>query len=79
MNIDFSTPAWREVAAFLESELEPRRIRLENPDLDPLQTAVVRGEVKVIRRLLGLPAAEARQKEISRHTSPDFSTGHTDL
>lgn len=57
-NIDFTSGAWQQITRWAESELD--RARKQNDgELDDLQTASVRGEIKFIKKLLSLPKVSA--------------------
>lgn len=50
---DKISPTWINLSKHLESRLEQMRKRLEG-DLDQMQTASLRGQIKEIRRILSL-------------------------
>lgn len=56
--IDFNTSTWKQVSEWAAGEIS--RLRTKNDgDLDELQTASVRGEIKALKRLLALPDFQA--------------------
>lgn len=54
---DFQSAAWLKVVGWIDSELQ--RLRESNDSVlhSPEETAVIRGEIKALRRLRGLPTA----------------------
>ena len=58
--IDFSSPTWHLLRKWAEAELDRARKRNDSTDLDPVQTAATRGEIRCLRRFLDLPNAAAR-------------------
>ena len=63
---DLQTAVWRKIKEHIEAKQAKARSRLEN-DLDPVETAKVRGELKAHRHLLALgspsPAPDAHEDE----------------
>ena len=59
--IDFTSQAWLQVHAWATAKLDTLR-RTNDGDLDPAQTATVRGQIKALKELVGLPAAAARSR-----------------
>lgn len=69
--IDFTNGTWSQIAAWANEQLQAARARNDAPDLTPEKTALLRGEIQFIKRLLGLPEAAARaQKAESAVQSP---------
>lgn len=54
------TPTWATAVAWATSEIERLRKKNDAVDLDPVQTAVTRGELQALKRLLALPEQAAR-------------------
>lgn len=50
---DLISPTWKRLHRHLQAEQTLLRARLEN-DMDPIATAKLRGEARVIRNLLAL-------------------------
>lgn len=61
MPINFTSESWQAVTAWAETERQALRA-MNDSDLSPEATATVRGQLKFIKKLLGLPAAEARAR-----------------
>lgn len=63
---DLQTAVWRKIKEHTEAKRAKARTRLEG-DLDPVETAKVRGELKAYRNLLALghpsPAPDAHEDE----------------
>lgn len=49
------SPPWPVVRAQIVEKLEGLRTRLESPETDWPTTQVLRGEIRALKRLLGLP------------------------
>lgn len=47
--------AWQALVQYLQAAIQDRREALDNPDLDIVKTAVVRGEIRALKELLALP------------------------
>lgn len=62
MDIDFHTATWHQVARWAQLRIERLRTQLEG-DLDPTQTASLRGQIRALKTLLGLPEEARRAKE----------------
>lgn len=63
---DRNSPTWRKLRDHLQDRLQSLRARNDS-DLDPIQTAKLRGEIKAIRNTLALgeipaPAEEANEE-----------------
>lgn len=63
-NIDYSGHAWSEIQRWAEGELQRARERNDSLDLSIERTAALRGEIAVLRRILGLPAEVARSNGV---------------
>ena len=57
--LDFSSPAWHQLRRWTEIELEKARLK-NDADLTDNQTAALRGEIKVLKRILDLPNQATR-------------------
>ena len=57
--LDFSAPAWHQLSRWAQSELEKARLK-NDADLTDNQTAALRGEIKVLKRILDLPNQATR-------------------
>lgn len=76
MPIDFTSPTWLQVVAWLRAEIARARERNDGA-LDADQTATLRGEIRAMKRLLGLPEVAAREKRAeSALNSPFGGTGY---
>lgn len=60
MDINFHSPDWHRVRKWAEAELERLRIKNDAVGLTDLETAALRGEIRAIKKLIGLPAMAAR-------------------
>jgi hypothetical protein len=69
MEINFHSASWVAVAAWAQSRIDTLRVKNET-DLDPLETARVRGQIKALKELLALPEAAARGKGTESALSP---------
>lgn len=61
MPLNFTSETWQSVVAWGEQERQKLREMNDSP-LSPEETASLRGQLKFIKKLLGLPAAEARTR-----------------
>jgi hypothetical protein len=57
--LDFSTPGWHQLRGWVESELEKARLK-NDADITDIHTAALRGEIKVLKRILDLPKQATR-------------------
>jgi len=57
--LDFSSPSWYQIRKWIQDELEKARLR-NDAVLDQIQTAALRGEIKVLKRILDLPNQATR-------------------
>lgn len=64
---DAISPVWHKLKTHLEAQLLALRKRNDNPRLDPIETAALRGEIKAVLNLLTLgnqdPADAANEDE----------------
>jgi hypothetical protein len=56
--IDLTSQTWSKLKKHLQAARETLRTRLEAPNLDPVQTALLRGELRRIRVLLALDSPD---------------------
>jgi len=47
--------AWQALVQYANAAIQDRREALDNPELDAIKTAIVRGEIKALKELLALP------------------------
>lgn len=59
-DINFHSPDWHRVRKWAEAELERLRIKNDAVGLTEIETAALRGEIRGIKKLLGLPEMAAR-------------------
>jgi hypothetical protein len=57
--LDFSTPGWHQLRRWAQTELEKARLK-NDADITDTQTAALRGEIKVLKRILDLPNQATR-------------------
>ena len=55
--------SWAAVATWAQSEMDRLRKQNDSTELDPVQTAALRGEIRALKRLIDLPAAAARKAQ----------------
>jgi len=60
MDINFHSPDWHRVRKWAEAELERLRIKNDAVGLTDIETAALRGEIRAIKKLIGLPEVAAR-------------------
>jgi hypothetical protein len=58
--IDFNSPSWHQLRRWAEQELAKSRLKLEALTLSDVETAAIRGEIRLLKRFLDLPNAAAR-------------------
>lgn len=59
--IDFSNPVWYRVREWAEQEIARVRVKNDALGLSPDETAALRGEIRALKKLIGLPAQVARE------------------
>lgn len=59
--IDFSNPAWHRVREWAEQELSKARVKNDALGLTIEETSALRGEIRALKRLIGLPQQAARE------------------
>lgn len=52
---DFNTSTWDRLLLWAEGELADLRVKNDSSKLDPEATAAVRGEIRFVKKLIGLP------------------------
>ena len=57
--IDFSSPAWHQIKRWIQEELEKARLK-NDAALDQIHTAALRGEIRLLKRILDLPNQATR-------------------
>lgn len=71
MDIDFSTATWAQVARWAQARIDALRVKNDG-DLDPSQTAAVRGQIRAYKNLLGLPEEAARARHAGSADNGSF-------
>ena len=56
---DFSAPGWHQLSRWVQAELDKARLK-NDADISDIQTAALRGEIKVLKRILDLPNQATR-------------------
>jgi aminoglycoside phosphotransferase (APT) family kinase protein len=56
--VDLTSQTWSKLKKHLQATQHKLRVRLEEPNLDPMQTALLRGELRRIRNLLALDSPD---------------------
>lgn len=59
--IDFSNPVWYRVREWAEQEVARIRVKNDALGLSVEETAALRGEIRALKKLIGLPAQVARE------------------
>ena len=57
---DFSSDTWHRLRKWAEAELEKARLKNDAVGLSDIETAALRGEIRVLKRFLDLPKAATR-------------------
>lgn len=57
---DFSSDTWHRLRKWAESELDKARTKNDAVGLSDIETAALRGEIRVLKRFLDLPKAATR-------------------
>lgn len=55
---------WHEVSAWIEARLKSSRLRNDG-DLDPIQTAQLRGQIQILKELAALPETKKREEALT--------------
>ena len=58
--IDFQTPGWHQIKRWAEAELAKARLKNDALTLPAEETAALRGEIRLIKRILDLPNQATR-------------------
>ncbi len=61
--INFHADDWHRVRKWAEAEIDRIRIKNDAVGLSVEETAALRGEIRVLKRLVGLPEAAKRSAE----------------
>jgi|TARA_R110000796_G_scaffold89578_4_gene193137 hypothetical protein len=56
---DFSAPGWHQLSRWAQAELDKARLK-NDADVSDIHTAALRGEIKVLKRILDLPNQATR-------------------
>ena len=59
--IDFQSQAWHQIRKWVEAEVAKCRQKNDALGLSVEETAALRGEIRALKRLIGLPAQAARE------------------
>lgn len=59
--INFLSGEWHQIRRWAEGEIEKARKKNDALGLSPEETSALRGEIRALKRLIGLPEAAARQ------------------
>ena len=62
--IDFNSPQWHILRKWCEEELKKARKRNDAPSLSEIDTASLRGEIKIYKKILALPEQATREVEV---------------
>lgn len=62
--IDYQSASWHLVRKWAEEQLKRARDRNDSVALDVTETAATRGEIRILKRLLDLPNAAARDAAV---------------
>ena len=62
--MDFNSPQWHTFRKWAEAQLKKARDKNDNPSLTEIQTAHLRGEIRVLKRVLDLPNSATRSVEV---------------
>lgn len=60
MITDFTTPTWRQITEWAQLQLTRARERNDAAGLNEIDTALLRGEIRCLKKILDLPQAAAR-------------------
>lgn len=64
VNSDFRTPTWGRLTQLLQDRLLELREFNDMPVNDPIKTALIRGQISEVKRLLALSQDSARADDI---------------
>jgi hypothetical protein len=57
--LEFTSPGWQQLRRWVEAELVKARLK-NDADISDIHTAALRGEIKVLKRILDLPNQATR-------------------
>lgn len=57
---DFTSGTWHQLRKWAEDQLEKARQKNDAVSLSPEETAALRGEIRMLKKFLGLPQEAAR-------------------
>jgi len=66
----FSDLSWHQVVEWAENEIARLRQRNDAVELDPTETAALRGEIRALKRLVALPKEAARKSQMALPARP---------
>ena len=56
--IDIYSPTWKAISAWAIKELQANRESNDKKSLDIVKTSIIRGRIKILKEILGLPEAK---------------------
>ena len=62
--MNFNSPEWHGLTKYIEEQLEKARIKNDSSSLNEIDTAALRGEIRVLKRILALPETTTREVEV---------------
>nr|BDD47852.1 hypothetical protein 25 [Burkholderiaceae bacterium] len=62
--MNFNSPEWHGLKKYIEEQLEKARIKNDSSSLNEIDTAALRGEIRVLKRILALPETTTREVEV---------------
>lgn len=65
VEIDFTTPGWRQISAWCEEELQTLRKKNDDVAMSEAETAANRGEIRCLKKLLSLPLKTATMAKLA--------------
>jgi hypothetical protein len=68
--IDFNSGAWLQIAAWATQQLQDVREKNDAVGLPSSTTDAYRGEIRLLKRLLGLPQAARQSEAVSAKDRP---------
>ena len=60
MTIDFNSPQWHVLRKWTEEQLSKAREKNDAVSMSEIDTAALRGEIRVLKRILDLPESVTR-------------------
>jgi hypothetical protein len=58
--IDYNSPTWHQLRKWAEAQLQQARTKNDTVNLSDTETALLRGEIRFIKRFLDLPNMATR-------------------